>query len=272
MKKSLVVLFCVLVLTMGLTAGGKVCAFPLCLKIGTGDIGAKSFTAHLIVNPFHDKMTGYGKIFQPVSPPLNIDLQLKGHYCWVCFLGQTLNVVHLTGYQELHTTTGTLKVIKARASMLLAGWHSGVCSYKYMDDSGKWIKVKSVPVKSFPCFPLKVGKSEDGAKFWAYISPMNDTAKYVTKWKVSISQGNWAGSITWKNPTENLATPNLSGIFKVKVTASGPKFKEKELTPLPGTKKGVIGCNLGCYSMVGIVANKDGTDANYWTVWDAICN
>lgn len=277
MKKSLVVLFCALVLTMGLSAGEKqkscIGSFPLCQKIGTGQMGAVSFTTHLIVDVCRQTMTGYGNIFQPVSPPVSVPLKLEGHYSIIVFGSTTHTVVHLTGYQDLHTGSGTIKVIKLRASMLLSGWQSGVCTYKYLNDRGKWIKVKSVPVKSFPCFPpAKVDAKQDGAIFWAYISPQNHTAECLTYWKVTISQGNWAGSISSADPYKQLYTPGLSGIFKVEVVASGRNFSKKVLAPKPGTQPGVIGCNSNCHAMVGIVANEGCTDAQYWTVWDAFCD
>lgn len=117
---------------------------------------------------------------------------------------------------------------------------------------------------------LKLG---NGAMFWAYVSPQQETDKYVTKWSVTVQQkdGNWAGTITSDNPDQQLQTPELSGIFKVIVRASGPKFAEKILTPLPDSKAD-IGCNSNCAGMIGIVATADGTDANYWTVWDALCS
>jgi len=78
--------------------------------------------------------------------------------------------------------------------------------------------------------PLTLG---NGAQFWAYVSPQNNTSKNVTSWSVTIQQqgGNWSGVITSTNPHQQLQTPNLSGIFNVVVEASGPKFKEKKLTP-----------------------------------------
>ncbi len=111
-----------------------------------------------------------------------------------------------------------------------------------------------------------------GAQFWAYISPQNETSKYVTKWQVKIEQtdGNWVGIIDSDNPMKILQTPNLSGVFKVTVIASGPRFNEKKLTPKPDSKPN-IGCNSNCAAMVGIVATVGGSDANYWTVWDAFC-
>ncbi len=112
-----------------------------------------------------------------------------------------------------------------------------------------------------------------GAQFWAYVSPQNDTATAVTKWSVTLQHmgSNWTGTITSDNPTQQLQTPNLSGIFHVTVKASGPKFSETTLGPLPDSQAN-IGCNSNCAAMVGIVATADGTGANYWTVWDAFCS
>jgi hypothetical protein len=116
-------------------------------------------------------------------------------------------------------------------------------------------------------------KGGGGAQFWAYISPQNETEKYVTKWVVKLEQkdGNWSDFISSDDPTKVLKTPNLSGVFRVIVRASGPLFPEKQLTNLPDSKPDV-GCNSNCFAMVGIVATQDGKDAHYWTVWDAFCN
>ncbi len=110
-----------------------------------------------------------------------------------------------------------------------------------------------------------------GAQFWAYISPSNNTSKWITSWKVTLSQGNWQNSITSANPQQMLQTPGLSGIFDVVVTASGPNMPEKQLSVQAGSNPN-IGCNNNCASMVGIVSNETGTDAQYWTVWDAYCS
>jgi hypothetical protein len=117
---------------------------------------------------------------------------------------------------------------------------------------------------------LKLG---NGAMFWAYVSPQEETDKYVTKWSVTVQQqdGDWAGTITSDNPEQQLQTPGLSGIFTVIVTASGPKFAEKKLTP-DSESKADVGCNSNCAAMIGIVAVPGGADANYWTVYDALCS
>jgi hypothetical protein len=112
-----------------------------------------------------------------------------------------------------------------------------------------------------------------GAQFFAYVSPQNNTEQAVTQWVVKIEQtdGNWSGTITSENPTQELRTPNLSGVFKVTVTASGPKFQRTQLTPTPDSKPDV-GCNSNCAAMVGIVATPDGSGANYWATWNAVCS
>jgi len=116
-----------------------------------------------------------------------------------------------------------------------------------------------------------------GAQFWVYLSPQNDTAKTVKNWSVTFSQGNWSDSITSKNPTKKIRTPNLSGIFQIKITESDPSPEqplEIEIPPMDGGKN-EIGCNANCASMVGIVADKNPrpgqANAKFWTIWDALC-
>jgi hypothetical protein len=110
-----------------------------------------------------------------------------------------------------------------------------------------------------------------GAQFWAYISPQNNTAKVVTNWAVQFQQGNWTGTITSANPRQILQTPNLSGIFNVTVTGSGPNFPPMKFTAQSGCNAN-IGCNSNCASMVAIIATPDGRSASYCTTWDAICH
>jgi hypothetical protein len=113
----------------------------------------------------------------------------------------------------------------------------------------------------------------NGAQFWAYISPQNNTENVVSHWEVRLQQqdGNWTGKITYENPQQILQTPNLSGLFNVEVIADVAGVGPKRLTPQAGSKP-VIGCNSNCASMVGIVASPDGKNAYYWTTWDAFCN
>ena len=121
---------------------------------------------------------------------------------------------------------------------------------------------------------IKLG---NGAQFWAYLSPQNDTAKMITTWRVSLSQGNWSDQITSENPTQQIQTPNLSGIFQVKVEVlSGSTGNWQEIPPVSGSTN-EIGCNSNCSSMVGIVADSTtpppgSINAKFWTTWDALCS
>lgn len=110
-----------------------------------------------------------------------------------------------------------------------------------------------------------------GAQFWAYISPQNKTAKRLVAWRVDLSNDSWVGSIDSSNPQAHLQTPNLSGIFDIKVTAllDGPTPVELTLQPSPGSQPR-IGCDINCAAMIGIVVSEDGKSATYWTTWDAM--
>lgn len=117
----------------------------------------------------------------------------------------------------------------------------------------------------------------NGAQFWVYLSPQNDTSKMITKWQVTFSQGNWIGMISSENPTQQLQTPNLSGIFDIKVEMwSGSTNSWRQIPPQQGSTN-EIGCNSNCASMVGIVADSTNPplgaiNAHFWTTWDAFCS
>lgn len=115
-----------------------------------------------------------------------------------------------------------------------------------------------------------------GAQFWVYLSPNNNTAKMIGKWRVTFWQGNWKGEINSENPTQQLQTPNLSGIFNIRVELlSGSTGTWREIPPQQGSYN-EIGCNSNCASMVGIVADSmnpmpGAINAHFWTTWDALC-
>ncbi|MGJ3233092.1 MAG: hypothetical protein ACFE0P_14980 [Oceanicaulis sp.] len=117
---------------------------------------------------------------------------------------------------------------------------------------------------------LEVG-ADKGAQFWAYISPSNNTAQVLTDWEITLTQkdGDWTGKMS-KNGDQQLQTPGLSGVFDVKVVASGNGWGPTELQAKGSPSD--VGCNSNCASMVGIVADQGGGGATYWTTWDAICS
>ncbi|WP_336961031.1 hypothetical protein [Chryseobacterium contaminans] len=115
-----------------------------------------------------------------------------------------------------------------------------------------------------------------GAQFWVYLSPQNDTAKMITKWRVTFSQGNWNDSISSDNPTKQIQTPNLSGIFEIKVELLSSSTGTWRQIPSQAGSHNEIGCNSNCASMVGIVADSTNPpigaiNAHFWTTWDAMC-
>ena len=110
-----------------------------------------------------------------------------------------------------------------------------------------------------------------GAYFWVYLSPENDTANVVKDWTVTLTQGDWTGTISSDDPKPTLQTDGMSGVFQVRVEwRQPPKDVVVDLQPLPGSKP-EIGCNQNCASMIAILANPEGTSANYSTTWDAYC-
>lgn len=117
-----------------------------------------------------------------------------------------------------------------------------------------------------------------GAQFWVYLSPQNNTAEVVKGWSVTLSQGNWSDTITSENPTKQIQTPNLSGLFDIEITemdfSTKPPRKVNIPAKAPSTNQ--IGCNSNCSSMVGIVADEKpllgGANAHFWTTWDALCS
>ncbi|CAI8705419.1 hypothetical protein [Chryseobacterium culicis] len=116
----------------------------------------------------------------------------------------------------------------------------------------------------------------NGAQFWVYLSPQNDTSKMISTWRVTFSQGNWSDFISSENPTKQIQTPNLSGIFEIKVELlSGSTGTWRQIPPQQGSHN-EIGCNSNCASMVGIVADSTNPpvgaiNAHFWTTWDAMC-
>jgi hypothetical protein len=108
MKKLFVVMFCMLVLTLGLTAVEKTGLFPVCYEIGNPIPGAPLFTAKLVVNAPEKTINSFeGRITQTTNPPLDIATDLHGYYFYATVMmpAKTLIVVHLIGYpiaQNVH--------------------------------------------------------------------------------------------------------------------------------------------------------------------------
>ena len=112
-----------------------------------------------------------------------------------------------------------------------------------------------------------------GVEFWVYISPQNETSKFLTEWKVVIEHEDtkWIGVINSDNPKEILKTPSLYGYFKLSVFASGRYFEWQRLEVKKGSKKN-IACAPNSVSMITLECTEDKDDANYYTIWNALFN
>lgn len=113
----------------------------------------------------------------------------------------------------------------------------------------------------------------EGAQFWVNLPEENGAAEKIVEWQVVFRHHyeNWSGAISSESPRKILQTPNLGGIFHVKVLARlADEAEMTEIEPQTGSNRN-IGCNSNCAAMIGITLTADGENAEYWTVWDAIC-
>lgn len=112
----------------------------------------------------------------------------------------------------------------------------------------------------------------EGAQFFAYISPKNNTEENVTEWSITVSQGNWSGQITSQDPDEIIQSPGLSGEFEVEVRGAGPRMSTRQLKNDSSQSGPNVMCSINCTAMILIYStNEEGTDAMYYTTADAFC-
>ena len=160
MKKSLVILFCVFVLTLGLTAGAKkVGLFPVCYQIGDAKAGAPLFKVSLLVYTPGETVSGYGIITQAISPPLKVETKLHGDFTYMTVMPRITHIlVVATGYPVVHWPPhgGIGPVIPPNVHLRMVlneDWKSGTANYQYIDSKGNWHNIKNAPVKIVDCWP-----------------------------------------------------------------------------------------------------------------------
>lgn len=160
MKKSLGVLFCVLVLTLGLTAGGKQTGlFPVCYEIGGDKPGAPLFKVSLLVYTPGKSVSGYGVITQATSPPLKVETKLHGDFTYMTVMPRNVHIlVVATGYPIIHWPPhgGIGPVILPNVNLrmvLTEDWKSGTANFQYLDANGKLVNIENAPVKIVDCWP-----------------------------------------------------------------------------------------------------------------------
>lgn len=114
--------------------------FHVSYKIGEEKIGAIKFNISLFGDAPTRKLSGPGRIFQPVSPPFELFSQLRGEYSYMCTQESCKILLVLDGFD----TEGKLNV-KLRI-ILEDNWKTGTASYEFLRDV-KWELVENVPVK-----------------------------------------------------------------------------------------------------------------------------
>lgn len=149
MKKLLVVMFGLLVLTVGLTA--QTGLFPVCYEIGNNMPGSVFFKCHLMVYTPGKTENGYGVITQATNPPLHIESNLQGDFSYMTVMPKDTHIlVVITGYP----ITGPVGSPNVKLRMALSeDWKSGTANYQYLDAKGNWVNIENVPVKVVDCWP-----------------------------------------------------------------------------------------------------------------------
>jgi hypothetical protein len=160
MKKSLGVLFFVLVLTLGLTAGEKQTGlFPVCYEIGGNMPGAPLLKVSLMVYTPGKAVSGYGIITQATNPPLKIETKLHGDFTYMTVMPKNVHIlVVCTGYPVIqwpaHGGIGPVIPPNVNLRMVLTeDWKSGTANYQYLDANGNWHNIENAPVKIVDCWP-----------------------------------------------------------------------------------------------------------------------
>ncbi len=157
MKKSLGVMFGVLVLTLSLTA--QTGLFPVCYEIGGDMPGAPLFKVSLTVYTPGKSVSGHGVITQATNPPLKVETKLQGDFTYMTVMPKNVHIlVVATGYPILHWShhAGIGPVIGPNVNLrmvLTEDWKSGTANYQYLDANGNWVNIENAPVKIVDCWP-----------------------------------------------------------------------------------------------------------------------
>ena len=156
MKKLIVSLFCIMVLTIGLSAGEKsVGLFPVCFEIGKDMVGAPHLSLHLLVNAPEKSVSGYSLVKWAVSPPVKMKSNVTGDFTYMTVMPKNTHIlVVLTGYPIIkwppHGGVGPVILPNLHARIVLTeDWKTGTANFSFIDSKGKWHEFDNVPVK--PC-------------------------------------------------------------------------------------------------------------------------
>ena len=131
--------------------------FLACFEIGGEMPGAPLFAVHLSVYTPGEKVSGFGRITQTTSPPLDLATKLNGDYTYMTVMPNESHIlVVATGYPPIDwpPNGGLGPVIPPNLQLrmvLTADWKSGTANYKYSAGDGTWQSVTDAPVRAVPC-------------------------------------------------------------------------------------------------------------------------
>ena len=156
MKKFLVVMFGLLVFTLGLTA--QTGLFPVCYEISGDKPGSPLFKCHLMVYTPGKSVSGYGFITQTTHPPLKVETKLQGDFTYMTVMPRNVHILIVaTGSPIIQwpPNGGVGPVILPNVNMrivLAEDWKSGTANYQYLDANGNWVNIENAPLKVVDCW------------------------------------------------------------------------------------------------------------------------
>lgn len=134
--------------------GKDVGMFVVTYQIGDHKPGALTLHISLVVSTPNQAISGIGRLFQSVNPPLDVHSNLQGHYSVMCITPQNCHIqIILTGYPimnwpgyggERPTLQPNMKILMV---VLAEDWQTGSATFAYLDPMGQWHEVKGAPVR-----------------------------------------------------------------------------------------------------------------------------
>ncbi len=129
-----------------MSADNAVGLFPVRYVIGTGLPGAPTLTLNLLVNTPRRNVVGNASITQPISPPLDLHVDVWGTFTYMALMPPTNTRILVTLQGNSGGPTSNAMPTFRLHLVLNSDWQTGVASYSYWSD-GRWHEVESVPAR-----------------------------------------------------------------------------------------------------------------------------
>jgi len=115
--------------------------------------GSPHLHLNLAVYTPEKRITGWGELTQPVSPPLHRSFEVSGHYVYLTVIPVENShiLLKLIGYEVVPPLElATRKVVLVGDVVLSNDWHAGIAHISYLDNAGEWRKVDLKVAKVAP--------------------------------------------------------------------------------------------------------------------------